>query len=239
MNTQLFSRDGQPRTSGYRKPCSRCGGAGGSQAWAYTGYTCYQCGGVGKGDVAPLYTAEKLAKLNAAAEKRAAAATAKRNAAMAVVAAERAAGLAVFLESNAAFIASIPSDSGFWSEFKQSFIERQRDPSAAQVALVERELAKRALPASRHLGVVGEKVTLVLTTKRIVTIQGRAMFYGDSGLLYITIMSDADGNVVTYKGKSNSVPNEGATATISATVKVHDEFNGVKQTVIQRPKVVV
>lgn len=26
-------------------PCNRCGGAGGSQAWAYTGYTCYRCGG--------------------------------------------------------------------------------------------------------------------------------------------------------------------------------------------------
>ena len=28
-----------------RRPCNRCGGEGGSRAWAYTGYTCFRCGG--------------------------------------------------------------------------------------------------------------------------------------------------------------------------------------------------
>ena len=28
--------------------CDRCGGAGGSDAWKYTGWTCYKCGGSGK-----------------------------------------------------------------------------------------------------------------------------------------------------------------------------------------------
>lgn len=28
--------------------CDRCGGQGGSDAWQYTGYTCYKCGGTGK-----------------------------------------------------------------------------------------------------------------------------------------------------------------------------------------------
>ena len=28
--------------------CDRCGGAGGADAWAYTGWTCYKCGGEGK-----------------------------------------------------------------------------------------------------------------------------------------------------------------------------------------------
>lgn len=28
-------------------PCDRCGGQGGSDAWKYTGYTCYKCGGTG------------------------------------------------------------------------------------------------------------------------------------------------------------------------------------------------
>ena len=28
--------------------CDRCGGNGGSKAWAYTGWTCYKCGGTGK-----------------------------------------------------------------------------------------------------------------------------------------------------------------------------------------------
>ena len=32
-------------TKTYRRPCNRCGGEGGSRAWAYTGYTCFRCGG--------------------------------------------------------------------------------------------------------------------------------------------------------------------------------------------------
>lgn len=28
--------------------CDRCGGHGGSDAWMYTGYTCYKCGGTGR-----------------------------------------------------------------------------------------------------------------------------------------------------------------------------------------------
>lgn len=29
-------------------PCDRCGGKGGSEAWKYTGFTCYKCGGTGQ-----------------------------------------------------------------------------------------------------------------------------------------------------------------------------------------------
>lgn len=29
-------------------PCDRCGGAGGADAWKFTGWTCYKCGGTGK-----------------------------------------------------------------------------------------------------------------------------------------------------------------------------------------------
>ncbi|AYK20477.1 hypothetical protein C0073_022335 (plasmid) [Aeromonas veronii] len=32
--------------------CGRCGGRGGSEAWSHTGWTCYQCGGTGKGEPA-------------------------------------------------------------------------------------------------------------------------------------------------------------------------------------------
>ena len=48
--------------------CPRCGGAGGADMWAYTGYTCYECGGTGL-RVKPLivkeYTDEYAAKLEA------------------------------------------------------------------------------------------------------------------------------------------------------------------------------
>lgn len=50
--------------------CQRCGGLGGSDAWAYTGWTCYECGGSGIGPeiISKEYTPEYEAKL---AERRA------------------------------------------------------------------------------------------------------------------------------------------------------------------------
>jgi hypothetical protein len=44
--------------------------------------------------------------------------------------------------------------------------------------------------------------------------------------------------VVIYKGKSFDFPTKGNTATVTATVKEHGVRDGVKQTVIQRPKLV-
>ena len=50
-------------------PCSRCGGAGGADAWKYTGWTCYKCGGKGtEHGTWKVYTPEYEAKLNARRE---------------------------------------------------------------------------------------------------------------------------------------------------------------------------
>lgn len=90
---------------------------------------------------------------------------------------------------------------------------------------------KAALDAKRaHIGTVGEKVTLTLTTVHIIVLKG---IYGAN---YIFICEDADQNVIIYKGKSDCMPNKGETATVVATVKEHGVRDGVKQTVIQRPK---
>jgi len=100
---------------------------------------------------------------------------------------------------------------------------------------------KAALDANRqHVGTVGEKITLTLTIGHIVVLEG---MYGTN---YIYIMEDADKNVVIYKGNSDAVgwtpegqPRaKGDTLTITATVKEHGVREGVKQTIIQRPKAV-
>lgn len=67
----------------YESTCGRCGGAGGGPQWSHTGWTCFQCGGSGKGGVktGKLYTADRLAKLNAAQAKRDAKSAAKTKAA--------------------------------------------------------------------------------------------------------------------------------------------------------------
>lgn len=92
---------------------------------------------------------------------------------------------------------------------------------------------KAALDAKRaHLGAIGQKVTVTLTTVHIIVLDG---MYGAN---YIHICEDADQNVVIYKGKSFDFPAKGHTATMTATVKDHGVRDGVKQTVIQRPKLI-
>ena len=52
--------------------CDRCGGAGGADQWAYTGWTCFKCGGTGKVfDKWKEYTPEYEAKLNARRQAKA------------------------------------------------------------------------------------------------------------------------------------------------------------------------
>ena len=91
---------------------------------------------------------------------------------------------------------------------------------------------KAALNANRaFVGTVGQKVTVALTTVHIIVLDS---IYGSN---FIHICEDANQNVVIYKGKSYDFPAKGYTATVKATVKEHGVRDGVKQTVIQRPKV--
>lgn len=114
-----------------------------------------------------------------------------------------------------------------------------------QVEAVRKCIAKRnerraewadkqaALNANRqHLGEVGKSITLTLTVVHIVVLDS---LYGEN---YIHICEDDKQNVVIYKGKSYDFPLKGETATITAKVKEHGVRDGVKQTVIQRPKVI-
>jgi hypothetical protein len=66
------------------------------------------------------------------------------------------------------------------------------------------------------------------------------------GTSYIYIMEDANQNTVIYKGTSKAVAwtldgafrVKGDTLTITATIKDHGVREGVKQTIIERPKAV-
>lgn len=57
----------------YDYTCPRCGGAGGADAWRFTGWKCYECGGSGK-RATPIvykeYTPEHQAKLDTQRAKR-------------------------------------------------------------------------------------------------------------------------------------------------------------------------
>lgn len=102
--------------------------------------------------------------------------------------------------------------------------------------LLEWDSKQAALNAARqHLGTVGAKITLTLTLKKVIAID---TMYGTS---FIHILEDDSRNVVIYKGNSQALynVNEGDTVTLAAVVKEHGVRDGVKQTVIARPKQVL
>jgi hypothetical protein len=89
-----------------------------------------------------------------------------------------------------------------------------------------------------YLGEVGaKKFPLTITVKKIKEIQGMSFSYYDSGVSTMYICEDINGNKVTYFGNSE-MPKEGETAEIVCTIKAHKDYQGTKQTVITRPKIV-
>lgn len=91
--------------------------------------------------------------------------------------------------------------------------------------------AKNALKT--HIGTVGEKMVITLTTVHVVDIETA---YGYIGLY---ICEDSNKNTIIYKGNAKGFPDKGESAMIIATIKEHGVRDGVKQTIIQRPKVIV
>ena len=188
---------------------------------------------------------EKVRAAHTRARRRAGA-TARREARKAQVAAERAqrqterllASLA-WRDANSALVTRLTAYEGA-NEFLKSMAHnlthwgnlsaRQVEAVESCFAVIDRLEAARA--NSQHLGAVGDKVTLTITVERVIVLKSE--FYDDN---YITIARDEAGNAITYKGKTD-IGNKGDTRTIKASVKEHTVYNGVKQTVIQRPKVV-
>lgn len=236
----------------YRAKCSRCGGAGGSEKWRFTGWTCYDCGGSGNGGikVRKLYTAEKLAKLNASQAKRDAKALEKRLAEQAEHEAKKAEQRRQFEEANSQFVALFREwhtanldATGFladvylkWQEFG-SLSEKQ---IAAVTSAIERENARRlAREASQHVGEVGKRVDITVTCEKVIFFNNEDSF--NRGYRFVApsiyLARDEHGNRIVYKG-SGDFPSEGYKARVRATVKEHGERNGEMQTIIARPKMV-
>lgn len=123
------------------------------------------------------------------------------------------------------FLRSMIERLGYWGTLS----EKQTEATESCFATIDRKEATRL--TSEYIGNVGDKVTLTITIDRIVKIEG---YYGTN---YINIARDEQGNVLTYKGLTD-IGLKGETKTIKASVKEHTLYDGVKQTIIQRPKVV-
>lgn len=83
---------------------------------------------------------------------------------------------------------------------------------------------------SNHIGAVGDKIKVVA---KMSFVKG---FVGYYGTVWINVMKDESGNVIVYKG-GKALGKKDESVTITAKVKEHGERDGVKQTIIERPKV--
>src|SRR5262245_4127225 len=110
------------------KRCDRCGGQGGSDAWKFTGWVCYKCNGrcFLADEVVKLDDADKLTKLNATADQRAAKKAAKLAADEAARKAEADARRAEFLALHGALIERAKAFTER-NTFVKSVIERALD----------------------------------------------------------------------------------------------------------------
>lgn len=209
-----------------RVMCDRCGGTG-TYRWGaiqtdstghivgstYAG-TCFKCGGAGRvWEIIKEYTPEYRAKLDAANEKR----KAKKDAERAEREAERA----------------------------KERAEREAQWAKEREERRKAEEARKAI--SQHIGNVGERITATVTLEKKISFEVPSFRGFGTDTKWICIFVDESGNKLVWKttnplwvdgadGYMKPVC-EGDTVKIKATVKEHGDFNGEKQTEVQRVKI--
>lgn len=282
-DTPLFHRHGAPYQGQHGKPlafdaakgsahvkfigkCGRCGGAGGADKWAHTGWTCFDCGGSGdarKVTTEKLYTAEKLAKLDATQTKvrakKQAALEAKRAAARAEARAHRKVTLAPDLDLLRIYwpLRHVVTIQGDYirnegdelvrqtkkpvHEILRSILKRG-EASVKQIAALgslaeshtKRLQEAKRREASHYVGKVGERVELTITVTKVIQYSG-ANFYGQPETRSIYCFTDTNGNSLKTFGRCEL--GEGESGSIRATVKEHSIYKDEKQTILTRLKV--
>jgi len=103
-------------------------------------------------------------------------------------------------------------------------VEANKAAQARRDAELEAKRSK-----SSHVGQAGDRIDITATITVVKAVDG---FYGIS---YFTILENSKGDVFKYVG-SAELGEKGQTITMKATVKDHTEYDGVDQTVINRPK---
>ena len=255
----FFDRDGRPvptgravvptgrrGNAGYYEsvgPCSRCGGAGGADAWKVTGWTCYRCGNTDPmhHEVyrVKVYTPERNAQLDQARDKRDAKRAVKmeeaRKAAAIVRLQRKVDSLNARPELEKELAHLIRVGDKFAESLKVSFDE-YGSLTEAQLAGLDKALAEdRRRVTAQWVGEVGDRIEISVVVTRHWENYRPGGYHHDPYFAIVT-MRDGDGNEFVYKGGRPPVFGLGDRVTMKATVKGFSEFNGMKQTRIARPK---
>jgi len=109
---------------------------------------------------------------------------------------------------------------GFWCSLASSYIRH----------LDKQKAAENAVPSS-HVGVIKKRQEFIVNVNRVKAIDG---YYGQTD---IWNMTDDSGNIIVWFASADTKLKVGGKFKVIATVKKHDEFNGVKQTNVNRLKV--
>lgn len=137
------------------------------------------------------------------------------------------------------FVGSLAKAFDTYGKLSEKQVEAVRKIIANRAAKKAEWAAKDAAlnVQRRWLGDVGQKIEVELVLKKLIEIERPKFSYYDSGVSYLMILEDAERNVVIYRGTSNAMPfNEGESCRIKATIKECGVREGVKQTVIERPR---
>ena len=203
--TKYFMIDGK---------CDRCGGAGGADQWAYTGWTCYKCGGTGKGksEIIKEYTPEYEAKLE---ERRA-----KRR--------------AKWEAEHADEIAAAKAKAEAEAEAKRKAEEEAEKARQAEEARIKAEKAK-----SQHMGNIGDKLEIKVNYIKTAWFNVKSYYGYGTETMYVHTFRTAEGNTLIWK-TANGLGNleEGQEITIKGTIKDHNEYMDEKQTVLTRCRII-
>lgn len=239
--------------------CQRCSGQGASEAWKFTGMTCYECGGTGLSKLRVIreYTPEYQAVLNAKREARAA----KREEMLRKEAEEKKQAwineefpegcIYIVMGKTYNITEELKKAGAEWTSrtgwmFKHkpegfTTVEMTADQCirydhygfpyhAHDIYDRAEEKFKAMQPTSEYIGTVGEKLTVTAIY------QGSA-YYEFIGTTYIHQFRTAEGNLLVWKTGTYLTTEEGALVEITATVKDHSEYRKEKQTVLTRAKI--
>lgn len=111
--------------------------------------------------------------------------------------------------------------------------------AAEEARRIEREKEKAAWEAEQakrrgnFLGEIGDKLEIRVAYERCIS------FDSTFGTMFIEVFKDESGNTLIWKSSSGmKVPANGQMVTIKGTIKDHQEYNGINQTVLTRVKVI-
>ena len=241
--------------------CRRCGGAGYSDKWCFTGRTCYECGGKGvtpsRPQIVRKYTPEYEAKLEAKRKARREKLEQELKAKAEQLNAEF---LAEYFPNGKMYVVANSYDcnteelkaAGAKCVFDWYFTEPQDsfqtvEVTPAEVTFVTRQGIRMFIndtwsvihakvealkPVSQYVGSVGERLTLKATYTH------RAFYESYFGMTYIHNFVTDEGELLVWKTSIGNIGfADGERVEITATVKEHSEYKGKKQTTLTRCKI--